>query len=76
MMYVMMHPEATTRFNAPTAASAKEFLRKHKIAEPLPSLFTFAFFSADGTLRGAEAFDNTTTTEKQRADLIEIMRKY
>jgi len=42
----------------------------------MPSLFTFAFFSADGTLHGVEAFDNTTTTEKQKADLIEIMKKY
>jgi hypothetical protein len=73
MMCVFMQPEA----DSPTTTTmAREFVVSHKIAEPLPSLFSFAFFSELGTLRGVESFDHTATPEERKRQLIEMMKKY
>jgi len=77
MMCVLMQKD--DEMNQPpviTSAMAEEFVKSHKIDTPLPSLFSFAFFDADGKLHGVEPFDHTAPPEKQKADLIKMMAKY
>ena len=72
MMCVAMQPE-----NGPiTPVMAEEFVKSRKIDLPLPALFSFAFFDADGKLRGVEPFDHTVSPLKRKQDLIEMLKKY
>ena len=75
MMCILMQPnERESRVI--TADSAVEFTKSHRIETPLPSLFSFAFFDADGKLRGVERFDPTSPETKQKRDLMEMLREY
>ena len=75
LMCVLMQPKEEGLWR-PIALSAKKFVKSHKIDAPLPALFSFAFFDADGQLRGVEPFDHTTPPEKQKENLIEMLKKY
>ena len=74
MMCVLMQPKED--FDSYSSEVAREFVQTHKIAEPLPSLFSIAFFDADGNLRGVEPFDHTVSLAKQKQNLIEMLEKY
>jgi len=43
---------------------------------PLSTLFSFAFFDADGKFRCVEFFDHTAPPEEQKQKLIEMMKRY
>jgi len=75
MMCILMHPMEIMRRNF-VAADSQDFIRERGITDPLPSLFSFAFFDTDGTLRGVEAFDHTTSPTQQKTDLIEMLGRY
>ena len=75
MMCVLMHPEVPMGRNF-IAADSRNFVRACGITEPLPSLFTFAFFDPDGTLLGVEAFDHTEPTAQRKGRLLEMLGKY
>jgi len=72
-MCIMMYPEE--RRNV-TSGMARGFVNDHKIALPLPSLFSFAIFDAEGKLQGVEAFDYTLPKPQQRQRLIEMLAGY
>jgi hypothetical protein len=76
MMCIRMQPKEE-RGNTITVGLAKDFAAARKIdPAALPSLFSFAFFDAEGKLRGVESFDHKTPTERQKQDLIEMLKKY
>jgi len=75
MMCVLMQPEGKVLLVRPEMP--EEFAKSHKIAEkPLPALFSFAFFDADGKLRDVEPFDHTASPAKRKQDLFEMLKKY
>jgi len=73
MMCVLMQPPDKELISADMA---EEFVKSRKIDMPLPALFSFAFFDADGKLQGIEPFDHTAPAEKRKQDLIEMLKKY